>query len=73
MAVEAVGIRSGDDGIMPLFCPTEKAVFVKSAKIAAKSLKSLSPATVHGVVFDLSVFPATLPVQISASVRRDRL
>jgi hypothetical protein len=42
--------RGSDDAIMPLFCPTEQAEF---GKFANPSIR-LMPATVHGVVFDIS-------------------
>jgi hypothetical protein len=57
LAVEATGHpTSGDDGLMPLFCPTDQANFAKSVSFATKSLMSLSPATVHGITGDSALY-----------------
>ncbi|WP_156947519.1 hypothetical protein [Bradyrhizobium sp. WSM3983] len=42
---------SGDDGIMPLFCPTHQVDFVKSVDAGEQAIKIAITATVHGVVF----------------------
>src|SRR3954453_1470490 len=49
----APSAESSNIDIMPLFCPTEQMDSQNPQKVTpmAKPLKSLSPATVHGVVF----------------------
>ncbi|SPP95157.1 protein of unknown function [Bradyrhizobium vignae] len=52
---------------MPLFCPTSQIDFAKSEvnDAAGKSLISLAPATVHGVVFAVFVFAAVYSAAFS--------
>ncbi|QAU45698.1 hypothetical protein [Bradyrhizobium guangzhouense] len=62
-----------DDGIMPVFCPTEQVVLQTQMAAMKKSNDSMRGSTVHGVVFTLPEILGSKEVVAPSMLREELL